>query len=81
MNKQNVENLNIQEDVAKGERIREYRIEGKIGGRWKTLCQGTSVGNKRIERFPAVEVTQLRLIIDKATDIPQVKFIVYTATH
>jgi len=71
----------IQEDVAKGERIREYRIEGKIGGRWKTLCQGTSVGNKRIERFPAVEVTQLRLIIDKATDIPQVKFIVYTATH
>lgn len=71
----------IQEDVAKGERIREYRIEGKIGGRWKTLCQGTSVGNKRIERFPAVEVTQLRLIIDKATDIPQVKFVVYTATH
>ena len=51
----------IQEDIKQGERIREYRIEAKVDGKWMPLVSGQSVGHKRIEKFEAIEVTALRI--------------------
>lgn len=51
----------LMEDIAHGERVREYVVEGLVGAdRWQRLCDGTSVGHKRIQEFPAVEVAALR---------------------
>ena len=50
------------EAIAQGERIRQYTLEGRApGGGWQVLSSGQSVGQKRIERFPAVELNALRL--------------------
>ena len=62
----------IQEDISKGERIRAYKVEAKIRGRWTTICQGESVGHKRIEKFAAVSTNALRLTITETTQMPEI---------
>lgn len=57
--------------VAQGERIRQYTLEGLVpGGEWQPLCEGQSVGHKRIQPFDAVEVAAVRLNIAQAAAEP-----------
>ncbi len=63
----------VQEDIAKGERIREYQIEGFTEGRWQTLTKGQSVGNKRIEKFNKVKLSRLRIKIVASEGVAQIK--------
>lgn len=63
----------IQEDICNGEHVRNYVVEGLIGKKWKVLAKGESIGQKRIEQFESVEISQLRLIISKAIKTPQIK--------
>jgi alpha-L-fucosidase len=50
------------EDIAKGERVRKYVIEGKIGGEWKELAHGTSIGHKKIDRIPPTGVGEVSAV-------------------
>ena len=74
-----VSHLIIQEDIKYGERVRSYQVEGKVGGKWQKLCDGSCIGHKRIERLPeTVEVTSVRLKITESLDKPIIKiFSVY----
>ena len=52
----------IMEDIAHGERVRRYVVEGLVPGNlWRPLCDGVSIGHKRIQPFDASEVARLRL--------------------
>ncbi|AQT67047.1 Alpha-L-fucosidase [Anaerohalosphaera lusitana] len=63
----------IQEDIARGERIRQYSVEAKQAGQWKQVRKGRSVGHKRIEKFAPVEADAVRLtVLDSVAD-PLVK--------
>jgi len=56
-----VDHVVLQEDTAAGERVRKYAVEGLVSGEtWQMLCEGTSIGHKRIERFAPVEVAKVR---------------------
>lgn len=61
--KQPVNYCIIQENIQNGERIRQYKVEAKVNGKWQTVCSGESVGHKRIEKFDPVEATALRLTV------------------
>ena len=63
----------VQEDIAKGERIREYQIEGYTEGRWQTLTKGQSIGNKRIAQFDKVKLSRLRIKIMASDGVAQIK--------
>ena len=42
------------EDIREGQRVRAYRLEGFTAGNWQVLVSnGSSVGHKRIDVFPA----------------------------
>lgn len=75
------------EDITQGERVREYVLEGRVGGVWKALASGTAIGHKRIDLFEPVEVSELRLRITKSAARPVIrKFAAYataspTAAH
>jgi len=57
-----IDHVVIMEDIRQGERIRRYRIEGLTGpDTWQSLCEGQSVGHKRIEQFASIQVAMLRL--------------------
>lgn len=68
----------IQEDIRFGERIRQYRVEAKVNGAWQTMCEGESVGYKRIQKFNRIKTRQLRLVVEQSVDVPLVhNFSVY----
>ncbi len=72
----------IAEDIARGERVRQYAVEALVaGGKWRKVCEGTSVGHKRIEQFDAVETSRVRLHVTKSVAAPIIsKFAVYSVT-
>lgn len=69
----------LQENLMKGQRITSYQIEGsKDGKTWTVLCKGTSVGNKKIDRFQTVEVKAVRLVVNQSKATPDIEnFSVY----
>lgn len=62
----------IQEDIRKGERIRQYRVEARVKGKWVKVCEGESVGHKRIQKFEPVKTRTLRLKILESIDVPDI---------
>jgi len=75
-----VDHVVIMEDIAEGERIRKYAVEGWNGEAWSILCQGAAVGHKRIERLAPVTVTRLRLNCQESAATPLIrKFAAYHA--
>ena len=65
-----IDTVILQEDIAKGERVREYRIEGHADGTWRTLGKGTSIGHKRIQPVVPITVDALRIVTTKSVGIP-----------
>lgn len=68
-----VNHVILQEDIAKGERIRKYQMEAYSGGRWITLANGESIGNKRIEKFDTIKLSRLRIKIIDSDGLAQIK--------
>ena len=56
-----VSHVIIKENIAEGERVRAYVLQGLVGGTWLDLAHGTCIGHKRIERFRRVRLSQIRL--------------------
>lgn len=77
-----IDRLIIQEDIAYGERILAYRIEGYQGTEWVTLTHGQSVGHKRIATFAPKEISAIRFISEKSKTEPVIKqFSVYVTKN
>lgn len=75
---QYVNQIQIEEDISQGERIRSYKVEVLIEGTWKRVCEGTSVGHKRIQLFEKVKTSAVRLQVIKSSENPIVrKFAAY----
>lgn len=69
-----VDHVITAEDIREGERVREYVLEGaERDGRWRTLCEGTAIGHKKIDRFAPVQVSKLRLRVDRAAAEPRIR--------
>jgi alpha-L-fucosidase len=68
-----IDHIVLMEDIAQGERIREFKIEGKTKQGWQLISQGSSVGHKFISRFNGLEVSSLRLNITKSLKEPIIK--------
>ncbi|GGA60117.1 hypothetical protein GCM10011507_09620 [Edaphobacter acidisoli] len=67
-----IDHVVLQERIAEGQRVREYVVEVRDGGQWRTLLTGSSIGHKRIEAFPKVETDSLRLKIMKSVCTPKI---------
>lgn len=57
---QPVDHVVLMEDTRCGERIRKYVIEGFDGQKWIQFANGSSVGHKKIDFFPAANVSKVR---------------------
>lgn len=56
----------IQEYIRLGQRISSFNVEAFVDGEWHEITKGTTVGYKRILRFPSVTTTKVRLNITGA---------------
>ena len=53
----------LQEDIAKGQRVEAFTVEAFVDGQWTPLCEGTTIGYKRMLRFADTEAGKLRVTI------------------
>ncbi len=62
----------IQENIRLGQRVKKFKLEALVGETWQTLADETTIGRKRILRFPAVEATKLRVTIEDSKASPAI---------
>jgi alpha-L-fucosidase len=70
---QRINHVITMEDYRQGQRIRVYSVEGFQNGRWIKLCDGQSVGRKKIDYFTETNVSRVRLRVHKAVGTPCIR--------
>jgi len=60
----------VQEYIRLGQRVKAFTLEAMVDGKWQQLATGTTIGYKRILRFPAVQATQIRFTITDSKACP-----------
>jgi alpha-L-fucosidase len=69
-----IDHVVVMEDIARGERVRAYSVEARVAGdKGLKLCEGKSIGHKRIHRFDPVEVAAVRLLVGESTGAPTLR--------
>ena len=63
----------IMEDIAKGERILEYKLSGMTDGKWQLLGKGSCIGHKRIEAIKNGTFSAIKLEITKSEGTPLIR--------
>jgi hypothetical protein len=63
----------IMENIDNAERVRRYTVDAWVDGKWLTVCDGVSIGHKRIQHFESVKTNKLRLVVKEAEGIPDIK--------
>ncbi len=61
----------LREDIAHGQVVARYSVEGSDGGPWRPLAHGTTIGYRKLDRFAATEVRRVRLVIEDAVETPR----------
>lgn len=62
----------VQENITKGQRVEKFCLEYKKGEKWVMVSEGTTIGYKRILRFPLVQAKEVRLVVQESRDVPQI---------
>jgi alpha-L-fucosidase len=60
----------LQEPIHLGQRVEKFYVEARTSRGYKKIAEGTTIGYKRLLRFPAVKATKLRLVIEEAKACP-----------
>jgi alpha-L-fucosidase len=68
-----VDTVVLQEDTAKGERVRGYRLEGLVDGAWQHIGDGSAIGHKHIQPVAPVTVKAVRLVATKIAATPAIR--------
>jgi alpha-L-fucosidase len=63
----------LMEETSKGENIRKYLVDAWLDDAWIPLCEGTSIGHKRLQRFEAIQTTKIRFTVLEASGDPAIK--------
>ncbi|MGH7524079.1 MAG: alpha-L-fucosidase, partial [Gemmatimonadales bacterium] len=63
--------VDLAEAIERGQLVANYVVEGSDGGPWHELSHGTTIGYRKIDRFPGVSVRRIRLRIVHALDTPR----------
>ncbi|MCL1821502.1 MAG: alpha-L-fucosidase [Prolixibacteraceae bacterium] len=64
-----------QEYIALGQRVKQFKVEAFVNDSWKIIAEETTIGSKRILRFPAVTATKIRFSVEDAKACPAISTI------
>ncbi|MBN2806165.1 MAG: discoidin domain-containing protein, partial [Prolixibacteraceae bacterium] len=75
-----INRLMAQEYIGLGQRVKAFTVEALVEGEWKEVAKGTTVGYKRIVRFPSVNAAKIRFNITASKACPLISNIgIYNA--
>jgi alpha-L-fucosidase len=63
----------LQEQITLGQRIEAYTLEAATAQGWQVVARGTTVGYKKLDRFPEVTTRRVRLTINRARAFPTLR--------
>jgi alpha-L-fucosidase len=63
----------LMERLNNGQHVQKFRIEAWDGKQWKLVFEGNAIGHKRIEGFPAVTASRIRLNILSSTSEAEIR--------
>jgi len=63
----------VQEMIATGQRVESFSIEALDGQSWSEIARATTIGYKRLLRFPEVTASKVRLLIHDSRDCPTIR--------
>lgn len=62
----------VQENIALGQRVKRFALRVWKNERYETIAQQTTIGYKRILRFPVVKTRKLQLVIEDSKASPMI---------
>ncbi len=65
--------VQLQEEIALGQRISGFRVEAEDAGGWRTIAEGTTIGYKRILPVATVTARKVRVTITASLARPVLK--------
>jgi alpha-L-fucosidase len=69
-----------QEYIRLGQRVKAFTVEAFVDGNWKEVAKATTIGYKRILRFPTVKTSKVRFSITDSKSCPVISNIgIYNA--
>ena len=60
----------LQEYIRVGQRVERFHLDAWNGSAWTRAAEGTTIGYKRLLRFPSVTASKIRLVIDESRTSP-----------
>jgi alpha-L-fucosidase len=63
----------VMERLNEGQHVTAYRVEVEEHGQWRQVAQAQAIGHKKIDIFPAVTATAVRLILLDSTGPAQIR--------
>jgi alpha-L-fucosidase len=64
--------VDLGEDIARGQLVARYRVEGRDAGDWQVLSRGTTIGYRKLDRVDSpTPVRHVRVVIEDALDEPR----------
>jgi Alpha-L-fucosidase len=70
----------VQEYIRLGQRVKAFTLEAFADGDWKEIAKATTIGYKRILRFPSVSASKVRMTITDSKSCPTISNIgIYNA--
>ena len=65
-----VDRVVLQEAIALGQRVQQWRVLANVNGQWTPVTSGTTIGRKRVARFDPIAVSRIRVEITQARACP-----------
>lgn len=65
--------VRTEEAIELGQRVSAYKVEALVGGDWKEIDKGTTIGHRKLDRIPTVKASKVRLTIVSALACPTIK--------
>ena len=62
--------VTLKEHIALGQRVKAFKVDANVDGKWETIASGTTIGYKRILKLEPVNTAQLRIEILEAKACP-----------
>lgn len=62
--------IDLREDIWQGQRVARYAVQGLVGGAWRELSRGTTIGYRKLDRIEPVRVRALRVEVLDAVEPP-----------
>jgi alpha-L-fucosidase len=63
--------IELREPIAEGQRVARHIVEGRIGGEWRELVRGTTIGYRRISAIAPVALEAVRVRVENAVEEPR----------